>query len=194
MPYRADGTVETTKPNSLNRQYRISRAIELRRAGLSWELVAQGAGFPSVQAAHNAVQRYLDKRAAETQQDVEVLRAQEVDRLDALQTSVWDKARDPGAEDQLEAVRTTLRLIRERSRLLGLERNSRALADAAGSIAGSLERDIAAQVVNVVLALADRLRYTPEQRVAAPAAIVAELEARNLIRPDSGRQLEARAG
>jgi len=186
MPYRADGTVQTTSKASLDRQYKVARAIELRRAGLDWDTVAKGAGYASVQSAHNAVQRHLDKVAATAAEDVEVLRAVELDRIDALQVSIWDRAR----LGNLDEIGTVIDLMKQRAKLLGLDRNGRMVADAAGSIAGSLERDVAAQVVNVVLALADRLHYTPEQRVAAPAAIVAELEARHLIRADSAAQLE----
>ena len=46
-----------------------------------------------------------------------------------------------------------------------------------------MDRDAAAQLVSVVLALADRLGFTPEQRTAIPQAIVAELEDRLMVMP-----------
>ena len=49
--------------------------------------------------------------------------------------------------------------------------------------AQAMDRDAAAQLVSVVLALADRLGFTPEQRTAIPQAIVAELEDRLMVMP-----------
>ena len=82
-----------------------------------------------------------------------------------------------------QAIRHVRHIIAQRSRLLGLNVNERTAADAMARAAQAMDRDAAAQLVSVVLALADRLGFTAEQRIAIPQAIVAELEDRLLVMP-----------
>ena len=68
-------------------------------------------GGPCTDSCSSALTREL-------QEDVEVYRRLESDRLDALQVSLWDKAM---AGDTAAAHKVVIRIIRERCRLLGLD-------------------------------------------------------------------------
>ena len=158
---------------------RERKAVELRRAGLTWAEVAAGAGYASKQGACTAVRRHLAAVVSDTRDNVEELRALELDRLDVLQRGIWAQAR----AGRVKAVDRALAIMAQRAKLLGLNTNERTAANAMSRTAAVLERDIATEVVAVVLALADRLDFTPAQRANAPAALLNELSERGLI-PD----------
>jgi hypothetical protein len=90
------------------------RAIELAIQGLSYDDIAREVGFSHRGSAHRAVHKALAEQEA---QGVEELRRIELDRLDRLQASVWDRA----LAGDLIAVTTVLRVIDQRIRLLGLQ-------------------------------------------------------------------------
>ena len=90
-----------------------ARAVELVAEGKTYEEVARAVGFTNRGSAHRAVYKALNEREAE---GVEILRAIELDRLDRLQVSLWDRALSGDAV----AVNAVLRIIEARARLLGL--------------------------------------------------------------------------
>lgn len=93
------------------------RALELVAEGKSYDEVAREVGFSHRGSAHRAVFKALAEREVE---DVDLLRALELARLDKLQASLWDAAL---AGDH-RAVASALRIIDQRVRLLGLERKA----------------------------------------------------------------------
>jgi hypothetical protein len=94
---------------------RRTKALELAAQGLSYDEIARRAGFAHRGSAHRAVFKALDAREAE---NVDQLRALELDRLDALQASNWEKA----VTGDHRSVLLVLRVIEARIRVLGLDR------------------------------------------------------------------------
>lgn len=67
---------------------RVQHAANLRLMGLSWQRVADEAGYSSRGAAYTAVMRYLRRQADES---VAELREQESARLDRAAAALWNK-------------------------------------------------------------------------------------------------------
>lgn len=90
------------------------RALELRRAGVTFDAIADSLGFAHRSGAHNAVARALARNPEPAGEDV---RALEVDRLDRMLVAVWQRAMtgDSKAMDQ------ALKISERRARLLGLD-------------------------------------------------------------------------
>lgn len=80
-----------------------SQVLELRRAGVAMDVIAKQLGYPSVQAAHDALVAALDATLQPTPDEEKRLL---LDRLDRLQTSLWTKAMrgDLGAFAALERI------------------------------------------------------------------------------------------
>ena len=91
-----------------------SRAVELLAEGFCYDEIARRVGFTNRGSAHRAVSKALSERQAE---NVDLLRAQEGDRLDAIQAALWDQAMtgDP------RAVSVVVKVIACRIRLFGLD-------------------------------------------------------------------------
>jgi hypothetical protein len=92
------------------------QALALRREGATFTEIGEALGI-NRSAAHKAVSRALDELAQLAEGEVVSLRALELDRLDALQRSIWTQAMD-GA---LPAVDRLLRIMERRAKLLGLD-------------------------------------------------------------------------
>lgn len=92
---------------------RKARAVELAAAGHDYATIAQAVGYTNRGTAHRTVMNALKEHTAEA---VEELRATEVDRLDALQASIWPEA----MAGDTKAVNAVVRIIQQRCRLLGL--------------------------------------------------------------------------
>lgn len=87
------------------------RAVELRLAGVPYPQIAERCGFDSAAGAAEAVRAALELDVPETP---ELVRRQEIERLDAMLTGLWAAARrgDTGAVDRV------MRLTERRARLL----------------------------------------------------------------------------
>ena len=100
---------------------RQRKAYELRMAGYKYREIADfwdadGPLYASAGAAWNAVQAYMRETA---QGDtVGEQRRVEMDRMDALQTAVWERA----MLGDVDSVKLVLAIMKERGRLLGLEK------------------------------------------------------------------------
>ena len=94
-------------------QWRKARAVELAIDGVSYGAIAVEVGYAHRGTAYKAVHKALAERVTE---GVDTLRRLELDRLDALQAAIWDKAL--GADTA--AVTGVLRIIEQRAKLLGL--------------------------------------------------------------------------
>jgi hypothetical protein len=91
-----------------------NKIIELRRAGVTWQKVAEQTGYAGPAGAYKAYQRAAERFI---RPNLEELRDMELDRLDRLQAAIWGKALN-GDVRSLDAV---LRIIDRRARILGLE-------------------------------------------------------------------------
>lgn len=96
---------------------RRSKAVAMRLAGIDYETITKRLGYSSRAAAHVDITRALEANVAEQNHNADVLRQEELQRLDRLQAGVWAAA----AAGNSRAVETVLRIIDRRCKLLGLD-------------------------------------------------------------------------
>ena len=90
------------------------RALELRKAGASYEQIAESLGYRSKSGAHDAVTGALRDMLREPAEQVRTL---ELSRLDDILMSIWTRVR----AGEVAAIDRALRLAERRARLLGLD-------------------------------------------------------------------------
>ena len=103
-----------TSPRRLAAAERQRQALELRKAGVSFDLIAQQLGYSNRQGAHFAVESALQKTLQKPGDD---LRQLDIERLDSLLFAVWPDARR-GSLDHIDAA---LKILTRRAKLLGLD-------------------------------------------------------------------------
>lgn len=108
-------------------RYREQRAVALRRAGVTYEQIAEQLGYKDASGARYAFLRGLRRIAPPD--TVEEARALELDRLDRLHMAWWPRAVGLATDAdgrqlpaELKAADFILRLAGQRSRILGLDR------------------------------------------------------------------------
>lgn len=108
-----------TSINRLQAAERQRQALEHRKAGATYEQIAQQLGYANPSAAQKAILSALHKTLREPAEDV---RALEVARLDRLLLGQWkaaigaaEKPGDPAAVDRV------LKIMVRRAKLLGLD-------------------------------------------------------------------------
>ncbi|MBT9516521.1 MAG: hypothetical protein IV112_07500 [Methyloversatilis discipulorum] len=95
-------------------------ALDLRRTGASYRDIAKTLNM-SLGNAHKLVKRGLTRNLAKCSELADEIRTLELDRLDAMQTYLWGKAKRGNAT----AVDRILKIMERRARLLGLDRPER---------------------------------------------------------------------
>lgn len=119
--------------NAADRSARDSRALDLRRAGVSLPRIVEQLGFSSASVAESAIARAIKSQG--TVSDPSEVRALEMDRLDRMQSAVWVKA----MKGDLKAVETAQKLSDARVRLAGIaERGQSVMTDAFDSTVAAL--------------------------------------------------------
>ncbi len=98
-------------PELVDREIKV---LELRRAGLTWQRIAEQVGYADHTGAYAAYKRAIKRTQ---QQPADELREAEIDRLDRLQLAVWPKAMN----GDNTSITTILRIMERRARLLGLD-------------------------------------------------------------------------
>lgn len=93
---------------------RMKQALELRKAGATYDQIAQRLGYAASGAAYTAVATAIKDI---TRAPAEELRTLELERLDALMLAVWNKAK----AGDYKAVDTVLRIMDRRAKYLGLD-------------------------------------------------------------------------
>lgn len=103
-----------TQQDSVNAHERTLQALELRKAGLAYTVIADKLGYATRGAAWAAVMRALKRTLQEPADEV---RALEVERLDALYLQMFSRAMkgDYGAVDRC------IKISERRAKLLGLD-------------------------------------------------------------------------
>ena len=122
MSARATEAIPRVSGRHRNRalaSYRRARAIELRARGLTYQQVADELGYANKGSVYSIVQKGLADREAD---GVDELRFVEQQRLDALQSAVWERA----MEGHVPSVEAALGILKARMRLLGLMGGSEA--------------------------------------------------------------------
>ncbi len=92
-----------------------TKVVEAVAEGATYEQAAKQAGYATRSGAYKAFWKAVDGREADA---VEQHRALELQRLDALQVGLWERAE----AGDIKAVNAVLRIIEQRSRLLGLDK------------------------------------------------------------------------
>jgi hypothetical protein len=93
---------------------RQQRALELHKAGVGYQAIADRLGYAGPSGAYKAVEAALQKTL---QQPADELRELELERLDTLHRTLWPKA----ITGNLRATDRVLALMKRRSQLLGLD-------------------------------------------------------------------------
>lgn len=103
---------KTIKPAQYEREIKV---LELRRAGGTWDEIAQLVGYTDASAARKAYLRVTDRNLRETAEDVRDL---ELSRLDRLMAPYWGPATREGDKKAAELI---LKIMDRRARLMGLD-------------------------------------------------------------------------
>jgi hypothetical protein len=90
------------------------KVLELRRAGFTWQRIAEQTGYADHTGAYAAYKRAIKRTQ---QQPADELREQEIDRIDRLQLAIWEDA----MYGDTKAILTIVRLMERRAKLLGLD-------------------------------------------------------------------------
>lgn len=96
---------------------RRGKAVAMRLAGLDFQTIADRLGYADRAAAHKDITRALEANVAEMHRNADVLRQEELDRLNRLQAGLWPTA----AAGDPKAVTAVLGIIDRRCKLLGLD-------------------------------------------------------------------------
>lgn len=133
-------------PDTVEKQ---RRCLDLRRAGVTYDVIAEQVGYSNAGAAYNAVKSALKATLQEPADEIRVL---ESDRLDRLERALWPAALngDQGAIDRI------LRISERRARLLGLDAPLKQHVEVTAYEGGTdIDREVAR--------LADTLRRTRDR-------------------------------
>jgi hypothetical protein len=155
------------KPEIIDKE---RKALELRRAGVAYDVIAQNLGYTGASGAWTAVQRALKRTLREA--GAEQVRDQELDRLDRMQQAVWGRA----LQGDLPAVGTVLRIMERRAKMLGLDAPVTANIQVEHLDGNSID----AEVQRLIAALADN---TPVKQLPTPiidAEIIEDESTNNL--------------
>lgn len=114
---RAPRKPPMSSPAVIARAERDQRAVDMRRAGVSWDAIARALGYASSGHAHQSFMRYM---AAYPRESIADARQVELDRLDQLQAAIWQQCLATGSTNQHWAIDRMLKISDQRARLLGL--------------------------------------------------------------------------
>ena len=154
--------VRTPGPEVIARE---EHALSLRRAGLSYQAIADEIDVKDRGTARAIVKRALGRTLQEPAAEVREL---EADRLDRLQSAVWTKA----LRGDLGAVDRVLRVMDRRAKLLGLDH-----ADGIAERALQLEAEKVRLVALAFGKALDAVQLTEEQRETMTRILLNELRA-----------------
>lgn len=90
------------------------KVLEMRLAGITFELIAKQVGFASAGACYNAYKRALIRTL---QEPADAVREAELARLDRLMQGVWTQA----LRGENRSVESVLKIMDRRAKLLGLD-------------------------------------------------------------------------
>jgi hypothetical protein len=106
----------TASRRHVSRAERTARALELRKAGLTFRQIGADLGVTE-QRAHQVVTRELARLNAKRAEDGDTVTRLEVERLDALLATVWPKA----LAGDLPSFDRVLAVLARRAKLLGID-------------------------------------------------------------------------
>ena len=98
-------------PELVDREMKV---LELRRAGLTWQRIAEEVGYADHTGAYAAYKRAIKRTL---QQPADELRQQELDRIDRLQLAAWPNA----MKGDVKSILAIAKLMERRAKLTGLD-------------------------------------------------------------------------
>lgn len=113
---------DKTSTITINKREKSIRALELRKAGVSYDMIAQQLGYSNRSSAHRAVSKLLDATEKEVVGD---LREMELRRLDDLFRSMYPLA----LKGNFAAVDKCLKIMERRSKITGLDAPEKTQSD-----------------------------------------------------------------
>ena len=111
-----------TTPVVIDKRERAVKALELRKAGISYEIIAQRLGYSNRTAAYRAVSRLIESTEKEAVTD---LREMELRRLDDLFRALYMKA----IGGDLGAVDRCLKIMERRAKIAGIDAPEKSQSD-----------------------------------------------------------------
>jgi hypothetical protein len=126
------------KPRSTRRAKTLvtdAQALELRKAGASYDQIAAQLGYAQKSGAHHAVKRALSSVLKRRDETAEEMRELELERLDTIQLGIWAQAR----QGNFQAIDRILRVMERRAAMLGLDAPRR--QELTGADGGPIEVD-----------------------------------------------------
>ena len=124
MQYEKRNKMQKDKTSviTIKKREKSVRALELRKAGVSYEMIAQQLGYSNRTSAHRAVSKLLDATEKEVVTD---LREMELRRLDDLFRSMYPVA----LKGNFQAVDRCLKIMERRSKIAGLDAPEKTQSD-----------------------------------------------------------------
>lgn len=114
---------EQASPAAIEVNEKYRRALEMRKAGATFQQIADAEGYADRSGAKRAVMAALDKTLREPAEDVRDI---ELIRLDEMHGILWEKmvyiSETENIPDLTALMNSLLRISDKRSRLLGLDR------------------------------------------------------------------------
>lgn len=124
-----------TSPRRISIRERQQKALEYRKAGFTYQKIADQLNYKNASCAEHAVKAAMDRI---TEQPAKEVRKLELERLDAILTTLWAQV----AKGHLGAVDRVLKIMDRRARYLGLDMPVKhALTDPEGEDSMILSQD-----------------------------------------------------
>jgi len=115
---------------------RERKVLEMRLAGVTFDIIGKTVGYASAGATYNAYKRALIRTL---QEPADEIRDTELARLDRLMQGIWTQA----LRGEISSVQTALKIMDRRARLLGLDAPTKQQVDVVTYEGGSeLDREI----------------------------------------------------
>ena len=135
--------VPTPEEKAAELEAKEAKVLELRRAGFTFQRIAEEVGYATPSGAQRALERIMTRNIPQAPEE---FRWQELDRLDRMQVALWPRAMK--GDDR--AIGTIIRLMERRARLVGIDAPQRIQAevvnyDGTRDIDGDIER-----IVNLI--------------------------------------------
>lgn len=116
-----------TNPSKVDRNRRVRDALELRKAGVPYQAIAERLGWKSSASAYKAVKKALEDQINEP---AEELRQMEIERLNHLLMLIWAKIQ----QGDMRSIEQALRVMERISTLRGMDQAQKMSDAQAGGV------------------------------------------------------------
>lgn len=116
-----------TNPSKVDRNRRVRDALELRKAGVPYQAIAERLGWKSSASAYKAVKKALEDQINEP---AEELRQMEIERLNHLLMLIWAKIQ----QGDMRSIEQAMRVMERISTLRGMDQAQKLTDAQAGGV------------------------------------------------------------